>query len=59
MDSFHIFVVPKRVINFLPKLIHMLLFSMEKTEFPFFVFPYFWVLPCIILRGGTEVGKGQ
>ncbi len=29
------------VTNFLPKLIGMLLFSMEKTEFPFFIFPIF------------------
>ena len=43
--SFDIFVVTYRVTNFLPKLIHMLLFSMEKTEFPFFEFHYFRVLP--------------
>ncbi len=34
--SFDIFVVMYRVTNFLPKLLHMLLFSMEKTEFPGF-----------------------
>ena len=43
--SFGIFVVTYRVTNFLPKLVHMLLFSAEKTEFPFFEFPYFRVLP--------------
>ena len=37
--SFYIFVVTYRVTNFLPKLIDMLLFSTEKTEFLFFVFP--------------------
>ncbi len=37
--SFGIFVVAYRVTNFLPKLIHMLLFSLEKTEFPFFEIP--------------------
>ncbi len=31
--------------NFLSKLVDMLLFSMEKTEFPFFQFPYCRVLP--------------
>ena len=45
--SFDIFVVTYRVINFLPKLVHMLLFSIEKTEFPFLVFPYFRVMPPI------------
>ncbi len=43
--SFHIFVVTCRVTNFLPKLIYMQLFSEKKPEFPFFVFPYFRVLP--------------
>ena len=43
--SFNIFVVTYRVTNFLPKLINMLLFSREKTEFPFLVFPYFRVMP--------------
>ena len=46
--SFNIFVVTYRVTNFLPKLVDMLLFfifSAEKTEFSFFVFPYFRVLP--------------
>ena len=33
------------VTNFLLKLVDMLLFSAEKNEFPFFVFPYFPVLP--------------
>ncbi len=42
--SFDIFVVTYRVTNFLPKLLHMLLFCMEKTEFPFMVFPYFQVM---------------
>ncbi len=42
-----IFVLTYRVTNFLPKLVDMLLFSAgKKTEFPFFVFPYFPVLPC-------------
>ncbi len=43
--SFDIFVVTCRVTNFLPKLVDMLLFSMEKAEFPFFEFPFFRVLP--------------
>ena len=43
--SFDIFVVTYRVTFFLPKLVDMLLFSMEKTEFPFLVFPYFRVMP--------------
>ena len=47
-----VFVVTYRVTNFLPKLLNMLLFSAEKTEFPFFEIPYFRVLPyrctCII-----------
>ncbi len=43
--SFNIFVITYRVTNFLPKLVNMLLFSMEKTEFPFLVFPYFQVMP--------------
>ena len=36
LTSFDIFVVTYRVTNFLPKLVDMLLFSAEKTEFPFF-----------------------
>ncbi len=36
--SFDIFVVTYRVTNFLPKLIYMLLFSTEKTEFLVSVF---------------------
>ena len=39
------FVVTYRVTNFLSKLLDMLLFSAEKTEFPFFEIPYFRVLP--------------
>ena len=39
--SFDIFVVTYRVTNFLPKLVDILLFSTEKTEFPVLVFPYF------------------
>ena len=42
--SFDIFLIRCGVKNFLPELVHMLLFSTEKTEFPFFEFPYFWVL---------------
>ena len=42
--SFDIFLITCRVTNFLPKLVDMLLFSTEKTEFPFLVFPYFRVL---------------
>ena len=42
--SFDVLVVTYRVTNFLPKLVNMLLFSVEKTEFPFLVFPYFWVM---------------
>ncbi len=38
LTSFDVFVVTYRVTNFLP-------FSTEKTEFPFFVFPCFRVLP--------------
>ncbi len=45
LTSFDIFVVTYRVTNFLPKLIDMLLFSTEETEFPFLVFPYFPVMP--------------
>ena len=43
--SFDIFIVTYTygVTNFLPKLVNMLLFSTEKTEFPFLVFPYFRV----------------
>ena len=33
------------VLTLLPKLVDMLLFSVKKTEFPFFEFPYFRVLP--------------
>ena len=47
LTSFHIFVITYRVTNFLPKLIDMLLFSTEKTEFPFLVFPYFRL--CLLL----------
>ena len=43
--SFDTFVVTYKVNNFLPKLVDMLLFSMEKTEFHFLVFPYFRVMP--------------
>ncbi len=43
--SFDIFVITYRVKNFLPKLVHKLLFSTEKTEFLFLVFPYFRVMP--------------
>ena len=48
--SFDIFVITYRVTNFLLKLVDMLLFSTEKTEFPFLVFPYFWVMPEILTR---------
>ena len=41
LTSFDIFVVTYRVKNFLPKLLDMLLFSTEKTEFPFLVFHIF------------------
>ncbi len=37
VDKFYIFVVTDRGTNFLPKLVHMPLFSAEKTEFPFFI----------------------
>ncbi len=40
------FFLSKTCIVFLPILIDMLLFSMDKTEVPFFEFPYFPVLPC-------------
>ena len=44
--SFDNFVVTYRVTNVLPKLIHMLVFSMEKNKFPFFSnTPVFRVLP--------------
>ncbi len=43
--SFYIFVITYRVTNFLPKLVYMLLFSTEKTEFPFFEFPIFGCCP--------------
>ena len=39
--SFDIFAVTYRVTNFLPKLMDMLLFFMEKAEFPFLVIPIF------------------
>ncbi len=39
--SFDILVITYRVTNFLPKLTNMPLFSMEKTEFPFFLIPLF------------------
>ena len=42
--SFEIFLVSYRVTNFLLKLVDKLLFSTEKTEFPFWVFPYFRVM---------------
>ncbi len=47
--SFDIFVITYRVTNFLPKLVDMLLFSTENTEFPFLVFPYFRVMPGLSL----------
>ncbi len=52
--SFDIFVVTYRVTNFLPKLVNMLLFSREKTKFPFFGFPLFsgYALQC---KGGGYV----
>ena len=43
--SFNTFVVTYGVANFLPKLVHLLLFSMEKTEFLFFQFPIFRAWP--------------
>ena len=49
--SFDIFVITYRVTNFLPKLVNMLLFSTEKTEFPFLVFPYFRVMPECTITG--------
>ena len=46
VTSFDIFVVTYRVTNFLPKLINMPSFSMQKkTEFLFFEFTYFRILP--------------
>ncbi len=45
---FDILVVTYRVTNFLPKLVDMLLFSMEKTEFLFFCFPLFSSVALII-----------
>ncbi len=45
LTSFDIFVVTCRVTNFLPKLVNMLFFSMEKNEFLFFEFHYFRVFP--------------
>ena len=54
--SFDIFIVTYRVTNFLPKLVDMLLFSTEKTEFPFFEFPIFGFCPLspIILSAKPE-----
>ncbi len=52
--SFDIFVLIYTVTNFLLKLIEMLLFSVEKTEFQFFVFPYFPVLPFQYQQGQLE-----
>ncbi len=46
LTSFDKFVT-YRVTNFLPKLLDMLLFSMEKNEVPFLVFPYFLVMPFV------------
>ncbi len=44
--SFDIFAVTYiEWLNFLPKLVDMLLFSTYKTELPFLVFPYFRVMP--------------
>ena len=49
--SFDIFVINFRVNNFLPKLVDMLLFSMEKKiEFAFFVFPIFGCCPRIVAK---------
>ena len=47
--SFDIFVVTYRVTNFLPKLVDMLVFSREKTEFPYLVFPYVRVVPFAVV----------
>ena len=58
--SFDIFVVTCRVTNFLPKLVDMLLFSMEKTEFPFLVFPYFRVMlheSCHVVQSVIELAS--
>ena len=59
VTSFDIFVITYRVINFLPKLVHMLLFSTEKTKFPFLVFPYFRVMPANSMHlAGTGLRSG-
>ncbi len=48
VKSFDIFAVTYRVTNVLPKLVNMLLFSTgKKTEFSFFDFPYFRLLPSL------------
>ena len=52
LRSFDIFVITYRVTNFLPKLVAMLLFSVEKTELPFLVFPYFRVMPVFAVNLG-------
>ncbi len=52
--SFDIFVVTYRVTNFLPKLVQMLLFSVEKTEFPFFDCPIFGCCPQNQVDPGAE-----
>ncbi len=59
VDQFGQFVATYRVTNVLPKLINMLLFSTEKTEFPFLVFPYFPVMPLCpcLLVGFSFLGK--
>ena len=57
--SFDIFVITYRVTNFLPKLVNMLLFSTEKTEFPFLVFPYFRVMPLACGMSNTLVHRKQ
>ncbi len=61
IDQFWRILVTYRVTNFLPKLVHMLLFSTEKNEFPLLVFLYFRVMPhgikvwrfpqCRVLKG--------
>ena len=48
VDEFWYFCSHYRVANFLAKLVNMLLFSTEKTKFPFFGFPYFRVLPVVV-----------
>ena len=57
--SFEIVMVTYRVTNFLPKLIDMLLLSREKTEFPFFEFPYFRVLRCTPLLDAQVLDQGM